>query len=92
MLGVPLPAAWVTEVYRFYDTVPAALDPAAAEDYGERILTAYLESLTAPYGTVSSTVCASRQEGDTLAVTLTAECVEEIAETAPVLTETKEAS
>lgn len=87
LLGVPLPAAWSVETRRFYETAPASLDAAAAEEYGKRILTAQLEALVAPYGTVSSTLCASRQRGDVLEVTLTAECVEEIARSVPILTE-----
>ena len=60
---------------------PAALDPAWAERYGEEILTRQLEAMVAPYGVVSSTLCTSRQQGDALAVTLTAECREEIGRT-----------
>ncbi|MCI8909660.1 MAG: sporulation protein YqfD [Oscillibacter sp.] len=86
LLGVPLPVTWVTETFRFYETSPAALDPAWAERYGEEILTRQLEAMVAPYGVVSSTLCTSRQQGDALAVTLTAECREEIAETVPILT------
>ena len=40
-----------------------------------------------PYGEVRSTLCSSRQRGDTLLVTLSAECLEEIGETAPIYTE-----
>ena len=40
-----------------------------------------------PYGEVRSTLCSSRQRGDTLLVTLSAECWEEIGETAPIYTE-----
>ena len=87
LLGVPLPVTWVTETFRFYETAPAALDPLTAERYGEQVLTQQLEAMVAPYGTVSSTLCASRQQGDVLTVTLTAECREEIAETVPILTD-----
>lgn len=87
LLGVPLPVTTVTETYRFYETEAAALDPAQAESWGERILTEQLEAMVAPYGTVASTLCTSRQRGDTLEVTLAAECVEEIAEPAPLYTE-----
>ena len=87
VLGVPLPVTWVTEACRFYETEPAALDPVWAERWGERILTAQLEAMVAPYGTVRSTLCSSRRHGDALTVTLTAECVEEIAQTVPILTD-----
>lgn len=87
LLGVPLPVTWVRERYRFYETVPAELDPARAEAIGERILTEQLEALVAPYGTVTSTLCTSRLRGDALEVTLSAECVEEIGRSVPIYTE-----
>lgn len=87
LLGVPLPVTWVRERYRFYETVPAELDPARAEAMGERILTEQLEALVAPYGTVTSTLCTSRLRGDALEVTLSAECVEEIGRSVPIYTE-----
>lgn len=87
LLGVPLPVTWVRERYRFYETVPAELDPARVEAMGERILTEQLEALVAPYGTVTSTLCTSRLRGDALEVTLSAECVEEIGRSVPIYTE-----
>jgi similar to stage IV sporulation protein len=87
LLGVPLPVTLVTEVCRFYETADTALDPAQAEQLGKEILTAQLQSMVAPYGTVSSTLCTSRQQGDVLEVTLSAECVEEIGVIVPILTE-----
>ena len=90
LLGVPLPVTWVTETYRFYETEPAALEAARAEELGERILREQLEAMVAPYGTITSTLCSSRQRGEVLEVTLAAECVEEIAQTAPIYTEEAE--
>ena len=87
LLGVPLPVTVVTETYRFYETEEAALNTAGVERLGEQILTQQLESMVAPYGTISSTLCTSRQRGNALEVTLAAECVEEIAQTVPILTE-----
>ena len=87
LLGVPLPVTVVTETYRFYETEPAALEAARAEALGEQILTEQLEAMVLPHGTVTTTLCTSRQRGDVLEVTLAAECVEEIAETAPLYTE-----
>ena len=40
-----------------------------------------------PWGEVKSTLCSSRQKGDVLMVTLSAECLEEIGRTAPIYTE-----
>lgn len=87
LLGVPLPVTSVTETYRFYETVSAEISAARAEAQGEAILTDYLHTLVDPYGTVSSTLCTSRREGDSLLVTLTAECVERIGERVPIYTE-----
>ena len=86
-LGIPLPVTLVTETYRFYETAPAALEAAQAEELGERILTEQLRTMVEPYGTISSTLCSSKQRGDTLTVTLLAECVEEIGKSVPILTE-----
>ena len=90
LLGVPLPVTVVTETYRFYETEPEALDVAQAEARGEAILREQLEAMVAPYGTITSTLCSSRQRGETLEVTLAAECVEEIAQIAPIYTEEAE--
>ena len=91
LFGVPLPATIVKEQYRFYDLVsPSAADDASrqqAEDMGEAALTAYLNTLLEGYGTVSSTLCTSRQQGDVLAVTLRAECEEQIGQSVPIYTQ-----
>ena len=58
-----------------------------AERAAERVLTEQLQRMVEPYGTVRSTLCSSRQKGDTLTVTLTAECEEQIGESVPILTE-----
>jgi similar to stage IV sporulation protein len=50
-------------------------------------LTEYLQTFVEPYGTVRSTLCSARQNGNVLEVTLHAECVEEIGEAIPILTE-----
>ena len=86
LFGLPLPVTSVTETYRFYETVSAQVPAAKAEAQGEEILTRYLHTLVDGCGTVSSTLCTSRQQGDTLVVTLTAECVEQIGETVPIYT------
>lgn len=87
VLGIPLPLKLGVETFRFYETTPAQQDPVQAEKQGERILTEQLQAMVEPYGTIRSTLCSSRQVGDTLEVLLTAECVEEIGETVPILTE-----
>ena len=87
LLGIALPVTLVTETCRFYETAEVRLDPVRAERLEERILTQQLETEVAPYGKIVSTLCTSRQRGDVLTVTLSAECVEEIGERVPILTE-----
>lgn len=87
VLGIPLPVRLGVETFRFYETSPISRDPVRAEKLGEQILTEQLQTMVEPYGRIRSTLCSSRQTGDTLEVTLTAECVEEIGETVPILTE-----
>ncbi len=87
LLGVPLPVTVTAETWRFYEAVPAARTAAEAEKAAEAILTAQLREMVEPYGEVKSTLCSSRQKGDALVVTLSAECLEEIGQTAPIYTE-----
>ena len=90
LFGLPLPVTAVVETYRFYETASAEISAAQAEARGEEILTEYLHTLVDPYGTVSSTLCTSRQTADGLLVTLSAECVEQIGQTVPIYTEPTE--
>ena len=87
LFGIPLPVTVVTETCRFYETAPQARSPVEAERAAEQVLTEQLQRMVEPYGTVRSTLCSSRQRGDTLTVTLTAECEEEIGESVPIYTE-----
>ena len=87
LLGIPLPVTLVTETWRFYEAVPTPQDAAGAEQAAGAILNDQLLRMVEPYGEVRSTLCSSRQRGDTLLVTLSAECREEIGETAPIYTE-----
>ena len=87
VLGIPLPVKLGVETWRFYETKPLRLDPVRAEQLGEQILTEQLQTMVEPYGAIRSTLCSSKQIGDTLEVILAAECVEEIGETVPILTE-----
>ena len=90
LFGLPLPVTAVVETYRYYEPVAAQVSAAQAEARGEEILTEYLHTLVDPYGTVSSTLCTSRQTADGLLVTLSAECVEQIGQTVPIYTEPTE--
>ena len=87
VFGIALPITSVKETYRFYETAPAEQSAVQAEETGEAVLTEYLQSIVEPYGTVKSTLCSTRQKGDTLLVTLRAECEEQIGESVPILTE-----
>ena len=87
LFGIPLPVTLVTETCRFYETAPQSRSPVEAERAAEQVLAEQLQRMVEPYGTVRSTLCSSRQGGDTLTVTLTAECEEEIGESVPIYTE-----
>lgn len=87
LLDVPLPVTVVVEKWRFYEPVPAPQTAARLERAAEAILTAQLHEMVDPHGEVKSTLCSSRQRGDALLVTLSAECREEIGESVPIYTE-----
>ena len=86
LFGFPLPAAVEEETYRFYETVPAARSAAEIQRQGEAALRSQLEAAAGPYGEIRSALCSSHQKGDTLEVTLRAECVEEIGLIVPART------
>lgn len=89
VFGLPLPVTLVTETCRFYETEPARRAPEAVKAAAEAALTEYLHSIVDPYGTVTSALCDAREKGDTLRLTLRAECREEIGRMVPIYT-TKE--
>ena len=64
------------------------LTAAEARQKGEAVLTEYLHTLVDAFGTVQSSLCTVRQEGDALQVTLTAECREEIGRQVPIYDQT----
>ena len=88
--GVPLPVTLVQETWRFYERVPAQRTAEQAEKTAEDLLTRQLHSMVDPYGVVNSVLCSSRQKGDLLLVTLSAECQEEIGVSTPIYTESSE--
>jgi similar to stage IV sporulation protein len=87
-LGVPLPVTVEQEKWQFFETPPAAADPAALEELGRAVLEDRLHREVEPYGTVSSSLCTAKARSGTLEVTLRAECEESIGELAPILLET----
>lgn len=84
LFDVTLPLTWETEVIRYYETTAAELPQQARQDAVGHVLEAYLHSIVDPYGEVMAVQVASRLRGETLTVTLTAECREEIGETVPI--------
>ena len=87
LLGVPLPVTAERETCRPYTVRQITRTPARTQLRAEALLTEYLHTLVDSHGTVSSTLCAAKQTGDILTVTLRAECVEQIGIPAPILTE-----
>lgn len=85
--GFALPIRWVEETYRFYETREVTRTPEEAEREGDEILQAYLASQMGEEGSVSSTICSSREKDGALIVTLSAECVEQIGTSVPIPTE-----
>ena len=84
LLGLPLPVTLVRERYRFYEAVPVELDAERARERGEAALREALEAEVSPDGEIRSALCGVRMRGDSVEVTLSAECVEEIGERVPM--------
>ena len=82
--GLPLPITWETETYLPYETVTVTRSRAAAETIGEEVLKAQLAALLGKDGSVTSERVASAVQGDTLLVTLSAECEEQIGREVPI--------
>ena len=83
--GMALPLVWEETTLRPYETRTVTRSREEAEEIGSRLLSAYL--LTQIDGTVTSTRVDSTVQGGWLLVTLSAECLEQIGETVPILTE-----
>lgn len=84
LFGISLPVTVERETWRYFTVETAGISPETARKQGEALLTDYLHTLVDPYGAVSSSLCTVRQAGDAAVVTLTAECVEQIGQTAPI--------
>ena len=70
--------------YLPYETVTVTRSRAAAETIGEEVLKAQLAALLGKDGSVTSERVASAVQGDTLLVTLSAECEEQIGREVPI--------
>ena len=87
LFGLRLPVTLERETLRPYARREVPLSADALRAKGEAILRAYLESTLAEDAEVRSALCTLREEGDTVIVTLQAECEEEIGVCVPILTE-----
>lgn len=87
LFGVPLPLTLERESYRVYEAVPLEWSVEEARERGEAVLTEQMEADVKPYGEIRSTLCAVRVRGDSVEVTLSAECVEDIGERVPLYAE-----
>ena len=87
LFGLRLPVTLERETLRPYARREVPLSADALRAKGEAILRAYLESTLAEDAEVRSALCTLKEEGDTVIVTLQAECEEEIGESVPILTE-----
>ncbi len=82
--GFALPVTWVTETYQPCAVLHAERSRGEAEALGRAALEGYLAELLGAEGQPVSVRCASAARGDWLLVTLSAECREQIGETAPI--------
>ena len=90
LFGIALPVTVERETWRYFTLETVSVSPETAGKRGEALLTEYLHTLVDPYGAVSSALPAVKRDGDAAAVTLSAECVEQIGQTVPIYTETPE--
>ena len=72
------------ETYLPYETILVTRTRAEAENIGEEVLKAQLAALLGKDGSVTSERVASAVQGDTLLVTLSAECEEQIGREVPI--------
>lgn len=84
LFGLTLPFVWETETVRYYETAAVSLTQAERQAAVGTALEAYLHSVVDPYGEVTAFQVTSRLRGETVTVTLTAECREELGELRPV--------
>ena len=73
-----LPITLRREVWREYDLTSVPLNREAAQNLLQDRLRVYLEQAIGPEGEVVTTDCSAQIQGDSLEVTLVAECREEI--------------
>ena len=79
-----LPVTWETETLLPYELEIAARSRADAETQGKDMLETYLTALLGETGSVTQRRFSTAVEGDTLVVTLSAECEEQIGNEVPI--------
>lgn len=79
-----LPVTWETETLLPYELEIAARSRADAEAQGKDVLETYLAALLGETGSVTQRRFSTAAEGDTLVVTLSAECEEQIGKEVPI--------
>ena len=79
-----LPVTWETETLLPYELEIAARSRADAEAQGKDVLETYLAALLGETGSVTQRRFSTAVEGDTLIVTLSAECEEQIGKEVPI--------
>ena len=79
-----LPVTWETETLQPYKLDIAARSRADAEAQGKDVLETYLAALLGETGSVTQRRFSTAVEGDTLVVTLSAECEEQIGKEVPI--------
>ena len=87
LFGIPLPLAVETECYRHFERREEEERPERLQRQLEGALERYLDRLVSPGGKVQSTLTDARRQGDSLRVTLKAECREEIGRWVPLYQE-----
>ena len=79
-----LPVTWETDTLLPYELEIAARSRADAEAQGKDVLETYLTALLGETGSVTQRRFSTAVEGDTLVVTLSAECEEQIGKEVPI--------
>ena len=81
---IALPVTWEEETYLPYETCSFTRTREQAEAMGRSVLEAQLAALLGETGSVTSAQFTVKQQGQTLTVTMSAECLEQIGEEVPI--------
>ena len=87
LFGLALPLTWEHETLLAVETAPARRTRAEAEELGRALLERELTARLGETGSVTAKRFSSAVQGDWLIVTLSAECLEQIGESAALLLE-----